>query len=179
MLGVFVNYFQLFGLQVDFTVELANLSTIYQTLQKQAHPDRFAHASSQEQLIAVQKSTEINDAYQTIKSPLLRAQYILTLRGVDMPSEQASFGDVSFLMRQMELRELLEDIKSANDTEAAILAASQVFDAEFEQLFNQLKSQLSENTQESNLLACDNVRKLKFYQKLKIELDRLEDLFDD
>lgn len=180
MLGEVVNYFQLFGLQVSFTVDLTNLSTIYQTLQKQAHPDRFAHASSQEQLIAVQKSTEINDAYQTLKSSLLRAQYILTLRGVDMPSEQASFGDVSFLMRQMELRELLEDIKSANDTDAAILAASQVFDTEFEQLFKQLESQLSENTQESNLLACDNVRKLKFYQKLKMELDRLEDtLLDD
>ena len=175
-----VNYFQLFGLQVDFSVDLANLSTIYQTLQKQAHPDRFANASSQQQLIAVQKSTEINDAYQTLKSPLLRAQYMLTLRGVEMPSEQASFGDVSFLMRQMELRELLEDIKLADDKDAAILAASQVFDAEFEQLFSQLKAQLSENTQESNALACDNVRKLKFYQKLKIELDRLEEaLLDD
>ena len=175
-----MNYFQLFGLVNQFDIDLANLSTIYQTLQKQAHPDRFAHASSQEQLIAVQKSTEINDAYQTLKSPLLRAQYMLELRGVDMPSEQASFGDVSFLMRQMELRELLAEIKFANDTDAAIFEASVVFETEFEQLFSQLQIQLTDNTAESNAQACDNVRKLKFYQKLQVELDKLEDaLLDD
>ncbi len=175
-----MNYFQLFGLDNQFSIDLANLSTIYQSLQKQVHPDRFAHASSQEQLVAVQRSTEINDAYQTLKSPLLRAQYMLELRGVDMPDEQATVGDVSFLMRQMELRELLAEIKFADDTDAAIFEASQVFESEFEQLFSQLQVQLSENTEQSNGLACDNVRKLKFYQKLQIELDKLEDeLLDD
>lgn len=175
-----MNYFQLFGLECQFSLDLANLSTIYQTLQKQVHPDRFAHASSQDQLIAVQKSTEINDAYQTLKNPLLRAQYMLELRGVDMPDEQATVGDVTFLMRQMELRELLAEIKFSDDTDAAIFAASQVFESEFEQLFSQLQMQLTENSDEANVLACDNVRKLKFYQKLQVELDRLEDaLLDD
>lgn len=175
-----MNYFQLFGLENQFSVDLANLSIIYQSLQKQVHPDRFAHASSQEQLIAVQKSTEINDAYQTLKSPILRAQYMLELRGVDMPDEQATVGDVSFLMRQMELREMLAEIKFSDDTDAAIFAASQVFESEFEQLYSQLQVQLSENTKQSNSLASDNVRKLKFYQKLHIELDKLEDeLLDD
>jgi len=175
-----VNYFQLFGLESQFSIDLANLSAIYQSLQKQVHPDRFAHASSQEQLVAVQKSTEINDAYQTLKSPLLRAQYMLELRGVDMPNEQATVGDVSFLMRQMELRELLAEVKFAEDTDAAIFEASQVFETEFEHLFSQLQVQLNENTGQSNSLACENVRKLKFYQKLQAELDKLEDeLLDD
>ena len=69
-----VNYFQLFGLETQFTIDLAKLSTLYQTLQKKVHPDRFANASSQDQLLAVKKSTLINDAYQTLKNPLKRAQ---------------------------------------------------------------------------------------------------------
>jgi molecular chaperone HscB len=170
-----VNYFELFGLESQFEIDLANLSTIYQTLQKKVHPDRFARASGQDQMLAVKKSTLINDAYQTLKSPLKRAQYLLELRGVTMPSEQASFGDVSFLMRQMELREMLDDVKQADDIDAAVFDVSQVFETEFQQLFNQVQVQLAENTPESNNLACDNVRKLKFYQKLHVELEKLEE----
>ena len=146
---------------------------------KKVHPDRFAHGSNQEQMLAVKKSTLINDAYQTLKKPLKRAQYLLELRGISMPNEQASFGDVGFLMHQMELREMLDEVKHADDVDAAVFDAAQVFEAEFQQLFNQLQSQLAENTQESNSLACDNLRKLKFYQKLNIELDKLEELLLD
>lgn len=174
-----MNYFQLFGLEIQFTIDLAKLSTLYQTLQKKVHPDRFAHGSNQEQMLAIKKSTLINDAYQTLKKPLKRAQYLLELRGISMPNEQTSFSDVSFLMHQMELREMLDEVKHADDVDAAVFDASQVFEAEFQQLFSQLQSQLVEDTAESNSLACDNLRKLKFYQKLNVELDKLEELLLD
>lgn len=175
-----MNYFALFGIEESFDVDTAKLSEIYQTLQKKVHPDKFAHASSQEQLLAVQKSAQINDAYQTLKQPLKRADYMLTLREVDMPSEQASFQDNFFLMRQMELREMLEDIKHASDIDAAIFAANEALDVEYDSLTTKMRQQLHDNTPESNLAASENLRKLKFYQKLHIELDRLEEqLFDD
>jgi molecular chaperone HscB len=93
-----------------------------------------------------------------------------------MPSEQSSFSDNSFLMRQMELREMLAEVKYADDLTTAVFEVSQVLELEFEQLFKQMQIALFENTVESNELACEFLRKLKFYQKLHIELDRLEDL---
>jgi len=175
-----LNYFQLFAIEVGFDVDLNHLSQTYQTLQKAVHPDRFAHASSQDQLLAVQKSAEINDAYQTIKQPLKRAEYILTLRGVDMPNEQQSFSDTSFLMQQMELREMLGEVKFADDVDAAFNHAQQVLAQEYQQLLDVMEQQILENNKIANTSACDNLRKLKFYQKLNIEVDRLEDsLFDD
>jgi len=174
-----VNYFQLFGLENQFDIDTTKLAEVYQSLQKTVHPDRFAHASSQEQLLAVQKSSMINDAYQTLKNPLTRATYILTERGTDMPNEQASFGDTAFLMHQMELREMLADIKDSGDIETAIFNAAQTLETDYEHLFNLMQTQLNENTEESNSLACDNLRKLKFYQKLHIELDRLEETLLD
>jgi len=175
-----VNYFQLFGIEVNFDVDLNQLSQTYQTLQKKVHPDKFAHASSQDQLLAVQKSAEINDAYQTLKHPLKRAEYILTLRGVDLPNEQHTFGDTSFLMRQMELREMLGDVKFADDVDAALEAAQEELTQEYQQHFNLLRTQMFENNEAANIQACDNLRKLKFYQKLNIEVERLEEsLFDD
>lgn len=175
-----MNYFQLFGIDVVFDVDLNQLSQTYQTLQKSVHPDKFAHASSQDQLMAVQKSAEINDAYQTLKQPLQRAEYILTLRGVELPNEQHTFGDTHFLMRQMELREMLAEVTSADDVQGALAAAQQELSIEYQQHFSTLKAEINENSEAANTLACDNLRKLKFYQKLNIEVDRLEDsLFDD
>jgi len=178
--SIVLNYFQLFDIEVSFDVDLNQLSQTYQTLQKAVHPDKFAHASSQEQLLAVQKSAEINDAYQTLKQPLKRAEYILTIRGVELPNEQHTFGDTSFLMRQMELREMLDDVKSSGDIDAALENAQQELTQEYQQHFSLLRAQVLENNAAANSLACDNLRKLKFYQKLNIEVERLEDsLFDD
>ncbi len=175
-----LNYFELFGLKTDFSIDLAQLSNAFQQLQKTAHPDKFAHASSQEQLLAVQKSATINDAYQTLKNPLKRAEYILKLRGTVMPSEQASFQDNAFLMQQMELREMIAEVQAANDIDAALLEVRTVLDSEYQQLFTQLQQLLNDDTEQSNQQASDILRKLKFYQKLQLEVDRLEEqLFDD
>ena len=174
-----MNYFKLFGLEAKFTVELGQLTERYQTLQKNVHPDRFAHASSQEQMLAVQKSAMINDAYQTLKHPLKRAEYMLIQRDTEIPNEQTSFSDNAFLMRQMELREMLAEIKFSNDVDTAIFEVNQILDSEFEQLFRSMQVHLSKETSTDNQLACEDLYKLKFYQKLHIELDRLEDLLFD
>jgi molecular chaperone HscB len=171
-----VNYFQLFGLEEKFNIDTAQLTQAYQKLQKSVHPDRFAHASAQEQRIAVQKSSMINDAFQTLKKPLMRAEYMLTIRGTELPSEQSTFKDNSFLMRQMELREMLAEIKFADDIDAAIFEANQTLESEFDALYKVMQIQLATNDVQANSDAAESLRKLKFYQKLHQELDRLEDL---
>jgi molecular chaperone HscB len=175
-----LNYFQLFGLTNQFSLDNHQLTELYQALQKTVHPDRFAHASAQEQLIAVQKSAMINDAYQTLKHPLKRAEYMLSLRDTEMPSEQASFSNTAFLMRQMELHEMMGDIKTADDVEQAIEDMTQVLANESQQLSSTMQAHLLTDSDEANKLAFADLQKLKFYQKLGVELERLEDqLFDD
>lgn len=174
-----MNYYQLFGLEAKFNLDLTELSATYQALQKTVHPDRFAHSSSQQQLLAVQKSAEINDAFQTLKQPILRGEYLLKLRGTELPLEQESFGDVSFLMEQMELREMLGDIAHASDIDAAIFSAQETLDVQAQHLWQQVERFLAINSQADNVSAGELIRKLKFYQKLQIELDRIEeDLLD-
>jgi len=175
-----LNYFDLFALPHSFSLDLSQLSSAFQALQKTAHPDKFAHASAQEQLLAVQKSATINDAYQTLKNPLKRAEYILLERDTDMPSEQASFQDNFFLMHQMELHEMLEELSTADDVDSAVDQARETLDTEFQTLFIQLEQLLQTHSNEADTKACEVVRKLKFYQKLQLELERIEEqLFDD
>ena len=83
-------------------------------------------------------------------------------------------------MHQMELREMLEEVKFADDTDTALDNAQQVLTQEYQEHLAQMTLQLQENNAASNALACDNLRKLKFYQKLNIEIERIEEsLFDD
>ncbi|WP_413699387.1 Fe-S protein assembly co-chaperone HscB [Psychromonas sp. KJ10-10] len=83
-----MNYFQLFSLPTDFSIDTQQLASTYRELQKQFHPDKSVMLSDAERLVAMQKSTEINDAYQTLKNSCLRAQYILSLLGLDIALER-------------------------------------------------------------------------------------------
>ncbi|WP_394176349.1 co-chaperone HscB [Thalassotalea litorea] len=175
-----MNYFELFGLEADFSIDLTSLATTYQALQKTVHPDRFAHSSGQEQMLAVQKSAQINDAYETLKNPIQRGKYLLQQRGAELPNEQQSFQDVNFLMVQMELREMLAEIKFASDVDAALMSAQESLDIQSKQLWQEFEQQLDAQTDVANQQAGETLRKLKFYHKLYIELERIEDaLFDD
>ena len=69
------NYFEIFGLPVSYQIDLALLADRYHDMQKEFHPDRYAGKPAQEQRLAVQYASIINQAYSDLKSPLCRAQY--------------------------------------------------------------------------------------------------------
>ena len=104
------NYFELFNLPEKFQIDLVRLQENYRSIQKEIHPDRFATSTENEKVQSMIKSTQVNDAYQTLKSPTKRAKYILSLHKsvekITLPPD--------FLMQQMEWEEHLEDIKKNN-----------------------------------------------------------------
>ena len=113
MLDFNQNYFELFGLSTDFRIDLDELAKRYRDLQKVTHPDKFANASEQSQRIAMQSATQVNEAFQTLKDPLKRGQYMLQLSGRNADGENLTSSDTEFLMQQMALRESLEEAREA------------------------------------------------------------------
>jgi molecular chaperone HscB len=57
-------------------------------------------------------------AYQTLKNPQKRAQYLCELNGVDLQTESNTAMPMAFLMQQMEWREELGDARAAKDSDA-------------------------------------------------------------
>ncbi|XOJ84964.1 Fe-S protein assembly co-chaperone HscB [Methylophilaceae bacterium Uisw_099_01] len=104
------NYFQLFNLPEKFQIDSVKLQENYRSIQKEIHPDRFATSTENEKTQSMIKSTQVNDAYQTLKSTTKRAKYILSLHKsvekITLPPD--------FLMQQMEWEEHLEDIEKNN-----------------------------------------------------------------
>ena len=110
------NYFELFGLSESFTIDQQSLVTSYQQLQQQFHPDKFASRPDAERRWSLQAASVVNDAYQTLRSDLGRAGYLLQLHGIQLDEETDTQMDPMFLMEQMELREALELAEQADDT---------------------------------------------------------------
>ncbi|WP_029789214.1 co-chaperone HscB [Vibrio harveyi] len=167
-----MNHFELFGLPSQFQLDGSLLSSQFRELQKRFHPDNFATASERDRLMAVQKAAQINDAYQILKHPISRAEYILAENGTEIRGEQQTMQAPMFLMEQMELREELEDIADSSDPESALFD----FDSKVSKMYKQhLASVEQELDQGLWAEAADRVRKLKFIAKLKNEIELVED----
>lgn len=174
-----MNYFQLFNLPAQFDLDLAELGSRYLELQRSFHPDNFAAASERDRLLSVQQTANINDAYHTLKQPLLRAEHLLALRGLKMSQEQRSFTDTAFLMQQMELREALAEAKEADDPEDILEQTERFISSQKKQLLQKLAAALDAATAEQDHQAAELIHKLKFFFKLQQELELIEQQLQD
>ena len=112
------NHFELFQLPARFDVDMAALDAAYREIQGRVHPDRFVNALDADKRVAMQWATRANDAYQTLKNPQKRAQYLCELNGVDLQTESNTAMPMAFLMQQMEWREALGEARAAKDADA-------------------------------------------------------------
>ena len=103
------NFFEIFSLAVAWEVDFEQLDIKFRALQKALHPDRYANKNDFEKRLAVQTAATINQAYETIKNPLLRAKYLLELEDLDASQETHTTSDGQFLMDQVLLRESLSE----------------------------------------------------------------------
>lgn len=167
-----MDYFTLFGLAPIYAIDSEQLTLRFQDLQRQYHPDRFATCSEQEKMQARQKAATINAAYQALRHPLKRAEYMLSLHGFDINNEQHTMHDTAFLMEQLELREELDNIENSDDA-LDLLAkfmqnVKQMQQARSALMVTELDAMQWEK-------AADTVRKLRFLDKLQQQAEQLEE----
>jgi molecular chaperone HscB len=121
MIDLSRNHFELLGLGPAFRLDAQALERAYRELQRRVHPDRYASATDTEKRLALQASARANEAYRTLRDPVARAEYLLSLRGVDTNLETDTRLPVAFLTRQLERREAAEEAHGARD-DAALAA---------------------------------------------------------
>mgnify|MGYP001823861529 CR=1 FL=1 len=170
------NFFELFGLPVSYDVDLGQVQHHYMELQKQVHPDKFANATDQEKRLSMQQTSWINEAQATLKDPVLRATYLLKLKGVDINLENETTMDAAFLMQQLEMRERLEHISSDDDPLDALDALAKEVKTDTSEMMHGFAVSY-ENDQLDD--AREWIRKLQFMQKANNEIDALTAKIED
>ncbi len=179
MLDFSKNYFELFSLPVGFEVDTGRLADRYRDLQRAVHPDRYANATEQEKRLSMQAATHLNDALNTLKKPLLRAQYLLKLKGIELSEEGDSITDGSFLMEQMELREELAGIKEQPDPYDAIASLMNRIRSHIQSLLREISVQFEADTPQALEQIREGVSKLQFLYRLSAQVEALEEELDE
>ncbi|KAG8823487.1 hypothetical protein FRC17_009312 [Serendipita sp. 399] len=120
------DYFSLFGLpsirdgaessRNPFSIDVKELKNRFMQLQKVCHPDRWTQQGEEKAQVAANQSALLNKAYQTLLSPRLRAEYILSHNGVDITEMDNMDQEQELMMEVMEAREELENAEGEEDT---------------------------------------------------------------
>jgi len=166
------SHFSLFGLPERFALDAQALEAAWRRLQAAVHPDRHAGGSDGERRLALQRATQVNEAYRVLRDPQRRGAYLCERAGVPLQAESNTAMPAVFLMQQMTWRESLEDARAARD--GATLAALR---AEIERTrdtgIEAIASLLDEHR--DPVAAAARLRQLMFVDRLLEEIDLAED----
>jgi molecular chaperone HscB len=75
------DYFSFFGLPRNLQVDESELEKTFYSLSRQFHPDYFMSAGQLERQASMERSSMLNDAYRTLRDPIVRVTYLLELEG--------------------------------------------------------------------------------------------------
>ena len=117
------------GVDFGFDIDPRSLDRSYFERQRQLHPDRFATRTARERALSQSQATSINEAYETLKDPLRRADYLLHLGFNGATPEGCHLvNDLELLTEAMELREALAEAGTPADVAALAQRATNDID---------------------------------------------------
>jgi molecular chaperone HscB len=168
------NYFELFGLPLQFELGDRELADRYKSLQRQIHPDTVTAADDRQKRFAVQAAAHVNEAYRVLRSPVDRAVYLLGQKGCRL--DKARQLTPEFLLQQIQLREELETIPGTDNPRECLLELRERAEQEIGRHYESFRELMQ---REDYVAAGDTVSKLQFFHKLQDEMDELQFELED
>lgn len=92
-LGRHGDYFSFLGVPRRLNLDPADLERRFRELSRQFHPDYFYNATPAERLASLERSSYLNDAYRTLRNPVSRLEYLLSLEGLEVSPPAGTSGE--------------------------------------------------------------------------------------
>lgn len=165
------SYFDCLDLPENMGLKRAEIEKAYRKRAQQVHPDLFAKDSRIERKLALEQTTYLNDAYQTLKKARTRAEYLMKRRGHEIGKEDQRVDDMAFLMEMLELRETLESAKEYTQIQKLKDETENRYDKHLKDLTAYFDHETG--SEESALKALEQLR---FFERF---LDEVEAKFDE
>jgi molecular chaperone HscB len=107
------DYFSFLGLPRKLNIGAEDLEQRFRGLSRQYHPDYFYNAPPAERRMSLERSSYLNDAYRTLKTPITRVDYLLQLEGfaARSPEEASKQVPPDLLEEVFALNEELDEIR--------------------------------------------------------------------
>lgn len=154
------DYFELFELAPHYSLDITALADRYRRLRRHRRPGMAGDAALIEQ------------AYQTLKSPVARAAYLLERRGIDPDGETGIARDGVFLINRIQLRESLEEVEDAPDRAAALAGLEQEAEGRLADLEADFAAALAANDSQG---AVEVLARMRFYDQFLRQIQAREE----
>ena len=113
-----VDYFTFFDLPQKLNLDTAQLEREFYALSRKLHPDINAKTNRNEQEWSLEKTSQLNDAYRTLKDPISRTEYLLRLQGVQLEEQSKAATEAArqtgTAKKQIVPPDLLEEVFELN-----------------------------------------------------------------
>ena len=126
------DFFHRLGLPRRFAVDAGELERAYLARSRAAHPDYHLAGSSADLNASLELSAALNEAYNTLRDPLARAEHLLALEGGPSAAEHKQMPP-AFLAEMLDAR---EEIEAARGKPAETDHLSRTFATRFDVTMN-------------------------------------------
>lgn len=169
------NYFEFYGLPVQFNPDQQQVKAKFYAFSKQYHPDFYANESEEKQQEVLNLSTLNNKAYQTLSNAKKCLKYVLELKGIVETDEGYQLPQ-SFLMEMMDINEALMDLQFEPDAEKLaevrknIGSIEEELKTELRDLTNQFDNSPAEASEALLASIKDNFYRQKYIDRIREKL---------
>jgi molecular chaperone HscB len=171
-----VDYFAIFGLPRKLWIEMNGLEQRFLQLSWKLHPDNFANAPEEERDLSLKRSSELNDAYRTLRDPVGRVEYLLAIEGARKEGEHKQKAPPELLEEVFELNESLDELREAKASGsdlAALKSRLESAEKNFQEKLGEVDAQLQVAAREWDAaLQGDSAKRKKIMARLNDLLNR-------
>jgi len=189
------DYFSFFALPRKLNLDTAALERDFYNLSRKLHPDIYVRATDQERAWSLEKSSQLNDAYRTLKDPISRTQYLLKLEGVQLEEQSKAATEKAkqkgepkqqvvppgLLEEVFELNLQLEELrrsKKMGEAEPAVVADLQKAKSHLEEKYGGLDAELKGYWEQWDALMEREAREAVPLEERHRVRDRMVDLLN-
>ena len=171
-----VDYFAIFGLPRKLWIEMSTLEQKFLQMSWKLHPDNFVNASEEERDLSLKRSSELNDAYRTLRDAVARVEYLLAIEGERKEGEKKQQAPPELLEEVFELNESLDELreaKAAGEDLAGLKARLETAEKNFQEKLCEVDSELQATAREwDTALDGDAATRKKMMARLNELLNR-------
>src|SRR5690242_10345224 len=170
------DYFALFGLPRKLWIEMSGLEKKFLQLSWKLHPDNFVNATDQERELSLKRSSELNDAYRTLRDPIARVEYLLRIEGERKEGEKKQQAPPELLEEVFELNESLDELREVKAEGGDLTSLKENLESaekSFQEKLKEVDEQLQAAAREWDAaLQADHATRKKVMAKLNELLNR-------
>ena len=171
-----IDYFTLFEMPRQLWIEMSGLEKKFLQLSWKLHPDNFVNATEQERELSLKRSSELNDAYRTLRDPIARVEYLLAIEGERKEGEKKQQAPPELLEEVFELNESLDELREAKAEGGDLTSLKENLESaekSFQEKLKEVDEQLQTTAREWDAaLKSDHATRKKVMAKLNELLNR-------